>query len=68
MRIIFNEHDAERIFEWKLAMNQLCGPCCENCSLIEKRIEKFIGDKAAKKLKRLVKKHPYQVKVDTNQQ
>lgn len=59
-RISFSEYDANRIYEWKLALNQGLGEsCCEWCSYLEERLEKFIGKKDAEHLQKLVKKNPY---------
>jgi hypothetical protein len=59
-RISFSEYDIIRIYEWKLALNQLTGErCCDYCTEIERRIKKFIGEKEARQLQRLVKKYPY---------
>ena len=59
-RISFGEYDADRIYEWRLAMNQGLGErCCDMCTEIEKRLEKFTGKKSAEFLKRQIKKHPY---------
>ena len=59
-RISFGEFDASRLYEWKLALNQGLGEsCCENCTYIEKRLEKFIGKKESKFLQKQVKKYPY---------
>ena len=62
-RISFNDSDADRIYEWRLAMLQLMGEsCCEHCDHIEERIKKFIGEKSARFLQKQVKKHPYFIK------
>ena len=59
-RISFSEYDANRIYEWRLALNQGMGEgCCEICDDIEKRIEKFIGKKSSSWTKKQIKKHPY---------
>ena len=60
-RISFNEYDAERMYEWYLAVLQ-CAPDekhCVACPRIAKRLEKFIGKTTVTELKRLVKKNPY---------
>ncbi len=58
-RISFGDFDAGRIYEWKLALNQgMKESCCEHCSLVEKRIKKFLG-KGALTLEKLVEKNPY---------
>lgn len=58
-RISFGDFDAQRIYEWRLALNQGLGEgCCEHCKHIEKRLKKYLGS-SAKGLEKLVKKNPY---------
>jgi len=59
-RISFDDFDAERIYEWRLALKQGMGEsCCDNCDFIEKRLRNFIGKEAVRLLQRLVRIHPY---------
>ena len=60
-RISFAEFDAERIYEWYLAVLQCSSDekQCSSCPRIAKRLEKFIGKSSTRTLKKLVKKHPY---------
>ena len=60
MKISFNEEDAIRIYEWRLALKQGMGKsCCEHCDLVEKDIKKFIGVKSATFIRKVVNKYPY---------
>jgi len=59
-RITFNHYDAERIYEWRLALKQGIGEkCCDNCNKIEKRLRNFLGHKDKRFIQRLVNKNPY---------
>jgi hypothetical protein len=59
-RISFNNFDAERIYEWRLALKQgMDDSCCDNCDFIEKRLRDFLGKKEVRFLQRLVRIHPY---------
>lgn len=60
-RISFNELDAAALYEWCLAVRQIDKNViddCFQCEDLKKRLEKFLGAEA-KKIQRLVKKHPY---------
>lgn len=58
-RTSFNERELERIYEWRLALNQgMKDVCCEECNKLEVKIAKKLG-KTAFSVKRLVKKNPY---------
>ena len=58
-RITFDEYDAARLYEWHLAVLQAM-PEDKNCycSELGKRLAKFIGEKEARRLQKLVKKNP----------
>jgi len=55
-KITFTKDDAEHLYE--LALQNFQGGCYI-CDKIKKRLEKFIGLKDVKKIKRIVKKYPY---------
>jgi len=62
-RISFGKFDAERLYEWRLALKQgMKRSCCENCDYIEKRLRKFLGKSSVRLLQQLVRQHPYFVK------
>lgn len=55
-----DQDDAERIYEWYLALTQAFGePCCENCKILARKLEKFLGEESVTELKKIVEKHPY---------
>ena len=59
-KITLNHFELQRIYEWRLALNQLLGKsCCSHCTELERRIKKAIGIRSSRLLKRLIKKHPY---------
>ena len=47
---------AEHLYE--LAYDNLLENCFE-CYLLKSRLEKYIGEKEVKQIKRMLKKHPY---------
>lgn len=66
-RISFNEYEAEHIYE--LALEHFCCydfynewgivPDCCSCSNIKKKLEKCLGEKVVKCVKRAINKAPY---------
>ena len=63
-RISFDEFDAARIFEWKLALEQGLEKegkpmFCICCPPIRNRLAQFIGKPEENMLRREVKKNPY---------
>jgi hypothetical protein len=59
-RITFSKFDAEHLYELSLQNFQVdkdC-PCC-SCKIIKQRLEKFIGEKSVRWIKRAIKKNPY---------
>jgi len=58
-RISFNEYAAEHLYE--LCLENFQEKCYE-CDRIKSRLEKFIGEKEVRSIKRMVKKHPYHEK------
>lgn len=64
-RISFDQYDAAELYEWKLAFSQCLGNDafpCHNCDKIEARLQQFIGEKEARRLRQQIKKHPYCIK------
>ena len=61
-RISFGEYDTEHIYD--LALGNFQGGCWL-CDRIKKRIEKFLGKKTVKFVKRNNKKHPYEKNTKT---
>jgi len=55
-RISFDEYTAEHIYELCLENFQ---KGCYDCDKIKARLEKFIGEKEVRSIKRAVKKFPY---------
>jgi hypothetical protein len=55
-RITFDEYDAEHLYELSLQNFQ---DGCYQCEKIKNRLEKFIGKKEVRRLKRIVKNNPY---------
>ena len=55
-RISFNDYSIGHLYE--LALQNFQKDCVE-CESIKKRIEKFLGKKEVKRIKRLIKKNPY---------
>ena len=59
-RISFNECAAEDIYEWLVMYwkgDLKCGGCY-SCQKLRKRLQKFIGPKAAKRVRKDVREHP----------
>ena len=52
---------ASAMYEWWLALKQLknAHENCEHCATAAEKLEKYIGIKEVRRLKRLVKKYPY---------
>ena len=59
--ISISERYALAIYEWWLALKQLkkAHENCECCKEAARKLEKCIGAKEVRRLKRLVKKYPY---------
>ncbi|MFZ3055026.1 MAG: hypothetical protein WA091_03560 [Minisyncoccales bacterium] len=55
-RISFNEYNMEHLYD--LALGNFQKDCIE-CHIIKKRIEKFLGDKTIRIIKKQNKKYPY---------
>ena len=55
-RISFNEYDASHLYEFT---SQNFQKGCMICKKIKLRLETFIGEKEVKRIKRIIKKHPY---------
>jgi len=55
-RISFNEDDAAELYE--LALDNFQDGCFR-CKNNKERLEKFLGEKHVKRIKRYVKKNPY---------
>jgi len=58
-RISFSEYNAEHLYE--LALDNFQENCWE-CESIKKRLEKFLGKKTVRFVKKNNKKHPYNKK------
>ena len=64
-RISFNDWDAFLLYEWWLALNDGLEKTrntpiqCMCCPPIAKRLEKFLGKKEVKKIKKAIKENPY---------
>lgn len=63
-RISFLEYDAAHLYE--LAVENFCiskkEGICHTCLDLKKRLEKFIGEKETKRIRRRTKKYPYSSK------
>ena len=55
-RISFNSYNAEHLYD--LALDNFQKDCVE-CQVIKKRVERFLGDKMVRRIKKQNKKHPY---------
>lgn len=55
-QITFNEFQATELYELALEHFQ---KDCINCELLKKKMEKFLGDKEVKRIKKVVKKDSY---------
>jgi len=59
-RISFSKSDASHLYELALQNFQIDKNCpCFSCLIIKKRLEKFLGEKEVRSIKRIVKKNPY---------
>ena len=59
-RISFSIDDASHIYELALENFQVDKDCpCFGCLAIKERLEKFIGEKEVKEIKRIIKRNPY---------
>ena len=56
MRISFNKEDAEELYELSLKNFQ---KDCHRCNKIKKRLEAFIGEKAIRRIKLIIRNYPY---------
>lgn len=54
--ITFNKEDAAELYE--LAYDHFIHSCF-SCAYLRKKLRKFIGNKEAVRIARIVKKHPY---------
>ena len=57
-RISLSEYDATHLYE--LALENF-KPKCGDCIYLKKRLEKFIGEKEVRSVKRQIKKYPYSI-------
>lgn len=62
-RISFTERDAIHIYEWLIMYWHWVGELrtlggCYTCQQLEKRLRRFIGIPAAKRVRRIVKRNP----------
>ena len=60
-RISFSQHDALRIYEWRLAYLATQGgeDDCGQCPRIEERLKKFVDKEELKYLHKLIKENPF---------
>lgn len=60
-RISFTDYDIAHLYELSVENFQVFeNGCCPQCKLIKDRIEKFLGEKEVNKIKKVVKKYPYE--------
>lgn len=57
-KIIFDEYDMEHLYEMAITTLYSCKNCFE-CEHLILRIEKFLGERTVKEIKKIIKKYPY---------
>jgi hypothetical protein len=56
-RISFDQYYLGYIYE--MCLEHFCADDCSECDYLKERMEKFLGQKTVKEIKRLINKHPY---------